>query len=141
MFLIAGDKDMVEKELQSSILSCKTSYKFALKDKETGEVHMFVMGPGLAELLHGVEKFGSLRQAAAAMDMSYSKAWTHVRRAERICNSKLTRPAAGGEGGGGSTLSDEGKWLLSAYDSFTEEADRQVRSLMDKYFTRDLPFS
>lgn len=131
---------MVEKELVSSILSCKTSYKFSLKDRETGEIRMFVMGPGLAELLHGVEKHGSLRQAAAAMGMSYSKAWTHVRRAEQICGARLTRPAAGGQGGGGSVLTGEGAWLLSTYDHFVEDADRQVRKLMDKYFTRDLPF-
>ena len=109
---------MVEKELPSSILSCKTSYKFSLRDKKTGEVRTFIMGPGLAELLHGVERLGSLRQAAAAMEMSYSKAWTHVRRAEKICGAKLTQPAAGGEGGGGSQLTEEGQWLLDTYDAF-----------------------
>lgn len=132
---------MVEKELGSSILSCKTSYKFALKDKDTGEVHSFIMGPGLAELLHGVNEHGSLRQAAAAMGMSYSKAWTHIRRAEQVCGARLTKPASGGEGGGGSTLTGEGRWLLDAYDRFSAEADQAVRSLMDKYFTQDLPFS
>lgn len=131
---------MVEKELESSILSCKTSYKFALKDKKTGEIRMFVIGPGLAQLLHGVERSGSLRQAAADMGMSYSKAWTHVRRAETICGAKLTAPSAGGEGGGGSKLTKEGLWLLHAYDHFASEADQAVSRLMDKYFTRDLPF-
>jgi len=130
---------MVEKELPSSILSCRTSYKFALKDKKTGEVHMFVMGPGLAQMLHGIEKYGSLRKSVQAMGMSYSKAWTHVRRAEEICGFRLTQPAAGGEGGGGSTLTDEGRWLLDAYDSLVKEADQTVAKLMDKYFTRDLP--
>jgi molybdate transport repressor ModE-like protein len=96
---------------------------------------------GLAELLHGVERLGSLRQAAAAMEMSYSKAWTHVRRAEQICGAKLTRPAAGGEGGGGSQLTEEGQWLLDTYDAFVKEADEQVKQLMERYFTRDLPFS
>lgn len=133
--------NMVEKELPSSILSCKTSYKFSLRDKKTGEVRTFIMGPGLAELLHGVERLGSLRQAAAAMEMSYSKAWTHVRRAEQICGAKLTRPAAGGEGGGGSQLTEEGQWLLDTYDAFVKEADEQVKQLMERYFTRDLPFS
>lgn len=132
---------MVEKELPSSILSCKTSYKFALKDKRTGEIRMFVMGPGLAELLHGVAEQGSLRKAAQAMGMSYSKAWTHVRRAEQICGAKLTQPAAGGEGGGGSALTQEGGWLLEAYDQFVKKADEKVRELMDQYFSRDLPFA
>ncbi len=132
---------MVEKKLASSILSCRTSYKFALKDKETGEIQMFVMGPGLAELLHGVEEYGSLKRAAQSMRMSYSKAWTHVKRAEQICGAKLTRPAVGGEGGGGSSLTEEGAWLLHAYDCFVKEADEKAGELMEKYFTKDLPFS
>lgn len=130
---------MVETELPSSILSCKTSYKFALKDKETGEVRPFVIGPGLADLLHGVKRTGSLRQAAMDMGMSYSKAWTHLRRAETICGMKLTRPAVGGNGGGGSVLTEDAQWLLDAYDHLVAEADRYVKVLMEKYFTRDLP--
>lgn len=130
---------MVEIQLPSSILSCKTSYKFSLKDKETGEIRQFVIGPGLAELLHGVERTGSLRQSASDMGMSYSKAWTHLRRAETISGMRLTEPAVGGNGGGGSKLTQDGMWLLDAYDSFVREADREVKVLMEKHFTRDLP--
>ena len=130
---------MVEYELKSSILSCKTSYKFALKDPETGEIQQFVIGPGMAQLLHGVEKYGSLRQAAADMGMSYSKAWTHLRRSEKVCGVKLTERSIGGAEGGGSRLTEEGKWLLAAYDSFVQEADRSVKKLMAKHFTRDIP--
>lgn len=130
---------MVEMRLPSSILSCKTSYKFALKNPSTGEIKTFVIGPGLAELLHGVQDKGSLRQAAAEMNMSYSKAWTHLRRSEDTCGFSLTRRAVGGSDGGGSVLTEQAQTLLNAYDSFVKEADADVGRLMEKYFTMDFP--
>ena len=36
-------------------------------------------GPGVAQLLHHVQEFHSLRSAAKAMNMAYSKAWTIVK--------------------------------------------------------------
>lgn len=41
-------------------------------------------GPGVAELLEGVRRHGSLQGAARDMAMSYSKAWTVMRNAEEI---------------------------------------------------------
>lgn len=40
-------------------------------------------GPGPMRLLRGVEEGGSLHQAAEAMGMSYSKAWTLLRKLEK----------------------------------------------------------
>ena len=37
-----------------------------------------LFGPGVAQLLEGVEQFGSLRRSAARMEMSYNKAWSVV---------------------------------------------------------------
>ena len=39
-------------------------------------------GPGVASLLRLVERTGSLQTAAAEMQMSYSKAWKIIRKAE-----------------------------------------------------------
>ena len=39
-------------------------------------------GPGVAQLLRHVQEFHSLRSAAKAMNMAYSKAWTIVKRSE-----------------------------------------------------------
>ena len=41
-----------------------------------------VFGPGIAQLLHRVQEYHSLRAAALSMDMAYSKAWTVLRTAE-----------------------------------------------------------
>ena len=40
-------------------------------------------GPGIAALLRRIEKFHSLRSAAASMGMAYSKAWTILKSCEK----------------------------------------------------------
>ena len=40
-------------------------------------------GPGVAQLLHAVQRLHSLRAAALSMDMAYSKAWTIIKNSEK----------------------------------------------------------
>ena len=75
-----------------------------------------VFGPGIAQLLHRVQKYHSLRAAALSMDMAYSKAWTVLRTAEEQLGFKLLHSSTGGKGGGGAVLSPEGELLLERYD-------------------------
>ena len=75
-----------------------------------------VFGPGIAQLLHRVQEYHSLRAAALSMDMAYSKAWTVLRTAEEQLGFKLLHSSTGGKGGGGAVLSPEGELLLERYD-------------------------
>ena len=52
-------------------------------------------GPGPMRLLRGVEEGGSLHQAAEAMGMSYSKAWTLLRKLEQERGLTLLDPFLG----------------------------------------------
>ena len=78
-------------------------------------------GPGVAQLLHRVERLHSLRAAAAEMEMAYSKAWTVIKNAENALGFKLLASTTGGRHGGGAALTPEGKALLTAYDQFCQE--------------------
>lgn len=93
-----------------------------------------VLGAGISELLARVEATGSLRQAASDMGMAYSKAWQILRRAEEHLGFKLMVRRAGGRGGGCSTVSDEGRWLVRAFGALTEEADSLLAALFDRHF-------
>ena len=53
-------------------------------------------GPGPMRLLRGVEEGGSLHQAAEAMGMSYSKAWTLLRKLEKEWGFTLLDRQPGG---------------------------------------------
>ena len=89
-------------------------------------------GPGVAQLLHRVERLHSLRAAALEMEMAYSKAWTVIKNAENALGFKLLDSTAGGKHGGGASLTVEGAAMLTAYDSFCKE----LQEYGDKLFTQ-----
>lgn len=72
-------------------------------------------GPGPMELLEKIEEAGSISNAARAMNMSYKKAWELINHLNEQTNSPVVVPQAGGEKGGGSTLTPEGIELIKYY--------------------------
>lgn len=82
----------------------------------SGEEKCF--GPGVAELLRRVEQERSLRAAANAMCMAYSKAWTIIKNAEKLLGFRLLVTSTGGKHGGGASLSPQAKKFLSAYEVY-----------------------
>lgn len=91
-------------------------------------------GPGIASLLEGVARLGSLRKSAADMDMSYSKAWTMIKNCERELGISLLNKKIGGKGGGGADLTGEAESLLKRYRAFEREASIRLDTLAGKYF-------
>ena len=88
-----------------------------------------VFGEGPYRLLRAVEETGSLRAAAASMDMAYTKALKLLRRAEAAVGCALTERRTSGRCGGGSRLTAEGKELLRKYEIYRQrcmEANRAV---------------
>lgn len=88
-------------------------------------------GPGVAELLEGVRRHGSLQGAARDMAMSYSKAWTIMRNAEAIWGFPLIHRYVGGKDGGRSVLTKAAEIILGRYEAMADrlhaEADRQFQ--------------
>ena len=80
---------------------------------ESGGERFF--GPGPLELLEKIEETGSISNAAKAMNMSYKKAWELINHLNTQTNSPVVVPQAGGEKGGGSTLTAEGLELINYY--------------------------
>ena len=72
-------------------------------------------GPGVASLLEGIDRKGSLRAAASEMGMAYSKAWTVLRQCEDALGLPLLERQVGGEKGGGSQITPDGRVLLGHY--------------------------
>lgn len=91
-------------------------------------------GPGVAELLHRVDRLHSLRAAAASMDMAYSKAWRIVHAAEDTLECKLLSTSAGGRNGGGASVTEEGAALLAAYDGYCADVGAYGRERFEAVF-------
>lgn len=67
------------------------------------------LGWGRIELLERIDKYGSINAAARSMGMGYRHAWDLVDEMNRLSPKPLVAKALGGEGGGGSALTPEGK--------------------------------
>lgn len=107
-------------------------YKLQSVFRLAGEKKAF--GPGIAELLEGVERLGSLSKSARKMGMSYSKAWTVVHGCERELGFLLIESRIGGKNGGGAGLTGEAREMLSRYRAFEAEAQTELGRLAGKYF-------
>jgi molybdate transport system regulatory protein len=85
-----------------------------------GENAMF--GPGKADLLEGIGKFGSIAAAGRAMGMSYKHAWQLVEEMNAAFREPLVSPTRGGARGGGAQLTDAGRAVLANYRKLEEIA-------------------
>ena len=95
-------------------------------------------GPGVARLLHAVQRLHSLRAAAPSMDMAYSKAWTVIKNSEKALGFPLLASTTGGKGGGGASLTPEGLRLLTAYDTFCVGLHDAADTLFQQEFSEFL---
>ncbi len=93
-----------------------------------------VFGEGPYRLLKGVEKLGSLHQAAMEMEMSYRKAWLTVKTCEERLGFNLLDRKAGGTSGGGSHLTLKGKNFIKRYEKFRIEANKALERIYQKHF-------
>ena len=91
-------------------------------------------GSGVAQLLRLVQQHHSLRGAAIAMGMAYSKAWTIMRRCEEELGFSLLVYATGGKNGGGATLTPEAESLLCAYDRYCKRLQAQSEAMFLEEF-------
>lgn len=95
-------------------------------------------GPGVAELLRHVQTEKSLRAAANAMAMAYSKAWTVIKNSEASLGFKLLISTTGGRHGGGASLSPEAEKLLAAYDGYCAALRQYANAEFDRVFSQIL---
>lgn len=87
-------------------------------------------GRGIAQLLDGIDRFGSLNMAAKDIDMAYSKAWRIIKQAEDEFGLQLiTR-----DGAHGSTLTPEGRLFYEHYLEMLAAAEKAACDIFNKYF-------
>lgn len=94
----------------------------------------FFFGPGPVELLERIAETGSISEAAKQMEMSYKKAWELVNTLNTQTQNPVVIPRTGGEKGGGSTITEEAKELISyhrelrkRFAAFLEEETQRLK--------------
>jgi molybdate transport system regulatory protein len=73
-------------------------------------------GEGRRNLLINIEGLGSISSAARQVGISYKKAWSYIKNMEDRLGVQLVKKSVGGKGGGGTTLTDEARVLISKFD-------------------------
>jgi len=106
----------------------KAAYKIWLEN----EGKAFGEGPYL--LLKGIEKNGSLHQAALDIEMSYQKAWNILNNCEKQLGFDMIERRAGGVSGGGSNLTEAGKAFLHKYEQFRDDVCVVIEETFRKHF-------
>jgi molybdate transport system regulatory protein len=100
---------------------------------------MHAFGSGLAKLLESVDRCGTLQEAARAVGMSYRRAWGLIKKAEKHMGATLIVPRTGGAGGGGTTLSREGKQLLETFQRLNREVAAFANERFALRFEKEVP--
>lgn len=96
-----------------------------------------VFGGGPLDILHRVERTGSLKQAAEEINMSYSQAWNLMKDLEKRLGFNLLKRKVGGESGGGSQLTEQARGLMIKFEIFRDKAKESLNLLYKEIFKEE----
>jgi molybdate transport system regulatory protein len=86
-------------------------------------------------LLIAIHDYGTLREAAKILNISYRKAWGDLKATEKMLGIPLIKKYRGGNKGGQTTLTADGKTLIQAYKVFLVEFQEAVTDIIKKFKT------
>jgi molybdate transport system regulatory protein len=91
-----------------------------------------VFGRGRRFLLEAIDTHGSINRAAQEVDISFRKAWGHVKAMEERLGVKLVDRQTGGKNGGGATLTLDARKFLKKYEAL----EKGIQEIVDRKFEK-----
>lgn len=91
----------------------------------------FLGGDRIA-LLEKIDELGSITRAAKAVGISYKTAWDTINMINNLAERPLVDRLTGGKGGGGTTLTQEGKKVVSQFRIIQEEHRKYLVNLEER---------
>ena len=91
-------------------------------------------GEGRFKLLKGIDKHGSINQAAKAAGIPYRRAWSYLHAMEDRLGIKLIVTQTGGYNGGGTLLSMEAKEFLKRYEGMMSDLEGVLKKKTWNFF-------
>lgn len=91
------------------------------------------LGPGRVELLEKIIETGSISQAAKLMGMSYKKAWDLINSINQHTQKPIVTTQAGGEKGGGTIVTEEGKQLILAFKKLHKDIEIYLSQKLEAF--------
>jgi molybdate transport system regulatory protein len=90
------------------------------------------IGPGKIGLLAAIAETGSIAAAGRSLGMSYKRAWHLVTAMNEQFPSPLVEGAKGGRAGGGATLTDLGRDVLTAFTEMQRRCDAAAAPVIEE---------
>ncbi len=106
------------------------NYKFWLNTKTGDEI----LDKSMLQIFKDIEKEGSIQAAADKNNVSYRKVWGDIKKAEEILNFSIVEKKRGGKDGGATTLTTDGKNMLSAFAELEKEFNKTIYKTAKKFF-------
>jgi molybdate transport system regulatory protein len=88
--------------------------------------HLIALGPGKADLLEAIARHGSIRDAAAELNMSYMRAWNLIRTMNDSFREPVVIAERGGSRRGGAQLTASGRSALRLYRKMEKASVRSM---------------
>ena len=92
-----------------------------------------LVGKGRIELMEKIKQFGSIRQAALAMQMSYRQAWQLIDDMNSKAQTPLVISNRGGKGGGSAGVTEKGEQLIALFHSFNKKFQKLLVGQNEKF--------
>ncbi len=93
---------------------------------------MAFLGVDRISLLEAIDRSGSITKAAREVGVCYKTAWDAVDAMNNAAERPLVDRAAGGHGGGGTVLTDEGKEAVRLYRVLQDEHQRFIGRIEER---------
>ena len=93
--------------------------------------HKFLGGERIT-LLEKIDELGSITKAAKDVGISYKTAWDVINMINNLAEKPLVDRLTGGKGGGGTSLTAEGKKVIKQYKTIQEEHQKFLSNLEDR---------
>jgi len=113
-------EERAAKEFRELMKSLRPAFRLWLETDDG-----YVLGKGTFTLFSKIQEYGSLREAAESLNMSYRYAWGLIQKVEKNLGQPLVETRKGGRsGGGGTELTELACRLMEGYrrleDSISE---------------------
>jgi molybdate transport system regulatory protein len=116
----------------------KPEVRFHIRDR--GHETKLAIGPGKVALLEAIAQTGSITSSAKKLGMSYRRAWLLVDETNRCLVRPAVQTAAGGQRGGGTSLTPVGVELIRRYRALERQIGLAVTGKL-KSLLRTIPVS
>jgi molybdate transport system regulatory protein len=93
-----------------------------------------VLSEWRVQLLEAIEQTGSINGAAAVMKITFARAWGKIHEMEEGLGFKLVDTQIGGVGGGGATITANGRKLIRKFRAISQGLDEEIEQRFSAAF-------